>query len=162
MDSTKLPKVLISKAAPKQADNLRTFLLRANIGADAVPAVREFWTATFQKRIVGCAAIQRVGLYGIIHSIAVEKACRRQGIGTKLLKHCLREARTDRLQLVALTTMFWNIAFFKRAGFETTSRKRLPLELQGHPDFFSPRFRYTTPMILVLRRTKALTHSRRR
>ncbi len=160
--SSRHPKLLITRAAPDQANELRILLSRAKIGSETLSAVHEFWVATRWNRIVGCAALEKVKLYGIIHSIAVEKDCRREGIGRKLLKQCLYEARTHRLRLVALTTMFWNIRFFKCAGFWTTSRKRLPLPLQQHPDFFSPRFRYATPMILVLRRAKTSTQSHRR
>jgi N-acetylglutamate synthase-like GNAT family acetyltransferase len=162
LSSAEHPQFLITRAAPDQAHELQTFLLRAKIGSTAGLVANGFWVATRQNRIVGCAALETVNPHGIIHSVAVEKDCRREGIGTKLLMKCLEQARRQRMQIVALTTMFWNIRFFKWVGFQTTSRKELPLPLKHHTDFCSFRFRHTTPMILILRTIKTLRQRRPR
>jgi N-acetylglutamate synthase-like GNAT family acetyltransferase len=68
-----------------------------------------------------------------------------------LQKLRLQEARTNGAEIVVLMTMFWNVNFYRKLGFETTSRKLLPEALKGHPMIYDPSLRRSTPMVLDLR-----------
>jgi N-acetylglutamate synthase-like GNAT family acetyltransferase len=98
--------------------------------------------------MLGCAALEKAGGYAVVHSVSVEKSWRRHGIGTTLMRRCLKDAKSRGFQAIGLTTIFWNIRFFKRMGFRTVSREKLPASLQEHPDFSSRKFPYVTPMLL--------------
>jgi len=79
--------------------------------------------------MLGCAALEKAGGYAVVHSVSVEKSWRRHGIGTTLMRRCLKDAKSRGFQAIGLTTMFWNIRFFKRMGFRTVSREKLPASL---------------------------------
>src|SRR3989338_4847573 len=57
--------------------------------------IRDFWVYTQGKRIVGCCGLSVVGWenLGEIKSLVVTKKMQVKGIGTKLVKKCLEEAR---------------------------------------------------------------------
>ncbi len=138
----------ISHAATTQRGLLRSFLIAAHIGSLGTVRIEELVVATLGNELVGCAGVEIAGDCAILHSVAVRKAWRGRGIGMQLVRRCLSQARKQRVTYFALTTMFWNVDFFRQCGFETISRKELPTELRSHRFFSLPRYRYTTPMAM--------------
>jgi N-acetylglutamate synthase-like GNAT family acetyltransferase len=111
------------------------------------PTVRleDYLVARHCGSLVGCAAVQLVavdsGLEGYLYGLAVRKEFQRKGIGA-----ALTEARIERVQAshgirVTALAMFWNVAFFKRLGFETVKRHDLLPAILELPDFVDVRYR---------------------
>lgn len=75
-----------------------------------------FWGAEQEGQLVGVMGIQHVGNVALIRHAYVRTACRRQGIGSKLLCHLL--AQMDRPVLVGTwADATWAIRFYERHGF---------------------------------------------
>jgi N-acetylglutamate synthase-like GNAT family acetyltransferase len=133
-------------ATKNQRPAIESLLAEAGLLKDKPIDINEFSTATFNGEVIGCAARERQDDSYILHSVAVKKGWRRQGIGKLVITECLKDARKGRVQQILLTTMFWNVNFFRKYGFETTSRKRLPLKVQRHILFSAPKYKSTIPM----------------
>lgn len=88
--------------------------------------IRDFWVYEENKKIVGCCALHVVGWQnmGEIKSLGVNDKTQRRGIGKKLVKKCLSEAKTLGLKKVFALTFV--PGFFKKLGFKPTDRKDLP------------------------------------
>ncbi len=75
-----------------------------------------FWGAEQDGHLVGVMGIQHVGDVTLIRHAYVRTACRRQGLGGKLLVHLLAE--TDRPVLVGTwADATWAIRFYEKHGF---------------------------------------------
>jgi N-acetylglutamate synthase-like GNAT family acetyltransferase len=144
--------IVVQRAAHKQRKAIISLLRRSRIGRDSVESIRGMWVAMAGPRVVGTAGIELLRGIAVLHSVAIEKELRRRGVGLRLVTHSMREARAAGVSAIALTTMFWNVNFFRRAGFETISRGNLPAPLRQHSLFCSPKYKYTTPMFLEFRR----------
>lgn len=131
--------------------SIHSLLTEANIGIDEDWDSYSYWVALLSDELIGCISLVHAGRVAILHSLAVKKAHRHRGIGTELLKRQREEARTNGAEVAVLMTMFWNVNFCRKLGFETTSRKLLPDVLKGHPMIYDPSVRRCTPMILSLR-----------
>jgi N-acetylglutamate synthase-like GNAT family acetyltransferase len=117
------------------------------------PKVRleDYFVALQGGSLVGCAAVQLVamdsGLEGYLYGLAVRREFQRQGIGA-----ALTEARIERVQAshgtrVTALAMFWNVAFFKRLGFETVKRHDLLPAILELSDFVDVRYRRSAVVV---------------
>lgn len=88
--------------------------------------IRDFWVYFEGEKIIGCSALHVVGWQGLgeIKSLVVRKQFQNKGIGSRLIKHCLREAASLRLKKVFALTFVPLV--FKKSGFKSISRKKLP------------------------------------
>ncbi len=93
--------------------------------ADLYESLRDFLVAEQKGKAVGCAAlaIQWDNL-AEIKSLAVVDSCQGRGIGRRLVRACLAEARRLGIDRVFALTM--TPAFFERLGFERVPRESLP------------------------------------
>ena len=93
--------------------------------ADLYESLRDFLVAEQKGKAVGCAAlgIQWDNL-AEIKSLAVVDSCQGQGIGRRLVRACLAEAR--RLGIGRVFALTMTPAFFERLGFERVARESLP------------------------------------
>lgn len=66
---------------------------------------------------------------GEIRSLAVRDRYQRRGIGTKLIKRCLNEAKALGIQRVFALT--YQPGFFKKAGFREIEKAKLPQKIWG-------------------------------
>jgi N-acetylglutamate synthase-like GNAT family acetyltransferase len=146
-----LPEVSISRAESSHRRQLRSLLIGAHIGNSGTVRINEMLVATSRGKILGCAGLEMVDCSAIVHSVSVRKEWRRRGVGLRLIRECMSAAGKQGAIVAALTTMFWNVGFFRKCGFETVSRKVLPSALQVHKAFCAATYRYTTPMIATLR-----------
>ncbi len=79
-------------------------------------------------RLVACAALHQAPLhYGEILSVAVSPEAQGRGIGTLLLRHCLRRADDLGTEIVWLATV--SPSYFARFGFVPVSRWNLPVKV---------------------------------
>ena len=84
--------------------------------ADEIAAGVEFWGAEQEGQLVGVMGIQHVEDVTLIRHAYVRTAYRRQGIGSRLLRHLL--GQTDRPVLVGTwADATWAIRFYERHGF---------------------------------------------
>ena len=73
--------------------------------------------------LVGVYTLRRDGMANIVSYLAVEKSCRRRGIGRTLLLDALR--RSGRRPLVAETDEE-TLGFYKACGFKMVGRRKQP------------------------------------
>lgn len=125
---------------------LLAILMDAKIGVGAGWSADVVLKATRQQEIVGCCGLDFVYPASILHSLVVRRHMRRRGVGRELVDHAVLIAGEKGASTIVALTMFWNVGFFRKCGFETTSRKILPPCLFGNPLVFDPIFRYATPM----------------
>ncbi len=93
--------------------------------ADLYESLREFQVAEADGAVLGCGAlaIQWADL-AEVKSLAVAEAAQRRGIGTRLVRACLKEAGGLAVgRVFALTTV---PAFFERLGFRPIRKESLP------------------------------------
>ena len=133
------------------ARSIKSLLTEVNIGIDENWNKYFYWIAEWNSEVVGCSSLVHVDTVAIFHSLAVKKAYRHRGIGSELMKLRLLDARATGDEIAVLMTMFWNVNFYRKLQFETTSRKSLPTVLRDHPMIFDAAFRRSTPMIRDLR-----------
>jgi amino-acid N-acetyltransferase len=93
--------------------------------AELYDALRDFLVADRGGELVGCAAltIQWDNL-AEIKSLAVAREHQRRGIGRRLVRSCLAEAR--RLGITKVFALTTTPDFFAGIGFEPVSRETLP------------------------------------
>src|SRR5438445_549908 len=79
--------------------------------------------------VLGCAAIERYGQYGLLRSVALELHERRHGLGRRLVQEALQQARRDGLaEVVLLTTT--DAPFFARLGVQAVRSDAVPVPLR--------------------------------
>ena len=93
--------------------------------ADLYEALRDFVVADRKGRVIGCGALTiEWDDLAEIKSMAVARRYQRRGIGQRLIKACLSEARRLGIgQVFALTS---SPRFFERVGFNRVARETLP------------------------------------
>ena len=93
--------------------------------ADLYEGLRDFVVAERRGRLVGCAALTiEWDNLAEIKSLAVERRYQRRGIGTRLVKACLKEAR--RLGIGKVFALTMTPSFFEHLGFGRVDRESLP------------------------------------
>lgn len=147
LDSLSVAYSLISIARSEELPEILSFLLAAHIGVVAGWHADVVVRARPANQITGCCAVDFVEKAAILHSLAVEKSNRRLGIGSALVGLCVDTARSKGAADIVALTMFWNVNFFRKNGFSTTSRSLLPASLNNNPLIYDPVLRRATPMI---------------
>lgn len=92
-------------------------------------AVHHFWVVEDQDRIIACCALEIYNKkLAEIRSLVVEVKEQKKGLATRLLNHCLKEARKKKiLEILAITD---RINLFKRLGFSEQLHGQKPLFLR--------------------------------
>jgi amino-acid N-acetyltransferase len=100
-------------------------MMLARSRADLYEALRDFVVADSNGRVIGCGALTiEWDNLAEIKSLAVAKRYQRRGIGRRLIKACLAEARRLGIgQVFALTS---SPRFFEHIGFHRVARETLP------------------------------------
>lgn len=87
--------------------------------------VRDFIVAREGDKVVGCAALHVMwDDLAEIRSMAVTEGFQRKGIGTRLVKACLEEAR--RLSIPTVFCLTYQPDFFQAQGFTRVDKMELP------------------------------------
>jgi len=90
--------------------------------------IRDFWVSEKGKAIVGCAALHIFSdKLAEIRSLAVDCGNVKKGIGTGLVKACLKEA--DGLGIESVFVLTQKSEFFKRFGFRHVEKNKLPQKI---------------------------------
>ncbi|SRR6266478_4854428 len=98
-------------------------------------AITDYFVAEVRGEITGCAGLRIRTPCGYLYGLVVHPRWRKQGIG-----HCLTSQRIERtiesnLERAYVLSMFWNVRFFKRHGFELLARSEAAQLGWLHKDF---------------------------
>ncbi len=92
--------------------------------------VRDFWVASEEGLAIGCCALHIVwGDLAEVKSLAVHETFMHKGLGTKLVKACLKEAKQMKLKKIFALT--YKPDFFEKLGFEKITKEELPHKVWG-------------------------------
>lgn len=92
--------------------------------------VRDFFVFEQDGRIFAVCALHILWEdLAEVRSLAVRKEYQAMGIGKKLVKRCLAEARTLGIKRVFVLT--YHPSFFKKLGFAETDKSTLPQKIWG-------------------------------
>ncbi len=92
--------------------------------------IRDFFVFTNAKEIIGTVALHISWEdLGEIKALAVKERFQGKGVGLKLVKRAMAEAKT--LKLNRIFTLTYIPQFFKKFGFRETDKKSLPQKIWG-------------------------------
>lgn len=92
--------------------------------------IRDFFVAEDDGSVCGVCALHILWEdLAEVRSLAVRKEHQRKGIGKKLVRKCLAEARTMGISRVFVLT--YQDDFFRKLGFIDTDKSRLPQKIWG-------------------------------
>jgi amino-acid N-acetyltransferase len=87
--------------------------------------LRDFFVIRDGDRVIACAALHiNWSDLAEIKSVAVSEDCQREGVGSRLIKACLKEARG--LGLPTVFCLTYKPAFFEKLGFSQIDKMELP------------------------------------
>jgi amino-acid N-acetyltransferase len=88
------------------------------------------------ERVVGSAAIEQYGAFGLLRSVAVAASHRNRQLGSGLTRNAIDLARRRGLHALYLLTETAG-DFFPKFGFRAVSRADIPLDVQQSVEFTS-------------------------
>lgn len=101
--------------------------------------IRDYFVAEINRKVVGCCALHIVGkeynpgnkeaVMAEIRSLAVSEKNQRRGIGTKLIKESISEAKKMGINKIFILTIEENLGFLERFGFQESSKEKLPQKI---------------------------------
>lgn len=86
--------------------------------------LRDFYVCEEGGMIVGCGALHLWSDLAEIRSLAVSPEYRNRGIGSRIVRACMEEAR--RLHVREVFMLTFQPAFFEKLGFARVSKQRFP------------------------------------
>lgn len=90
--------------------------------------VRDYFVYIEDSEIVACCGLHVLWRdLSEIKSLAVRKDKQGKGIGSKLVRHCLEDAK--RLNIEKVFALTYNPQFFKKIGFEDTEKTSFPQKI---------------------------------
>jgi amino-acid N-acetyltransferase len=128
--------VSIRRAVPADFTRITQLLRDAGLPLDGLNGNENFLVVCRQDYVVGCAAMERYGEYGLLRSVALEPHERRHGLGRRLVQEALQQARRDGIAEVVLFTTT-AAPFFERLGFHVIRRDDVPAPLRASVEFQS-------------------------
>ena len=128
-------RVVLRAAIPSDLDAVSGLLRDAGLPTAGVSEhLGGFVVAEEAGRLVGVAGLEVHGRDGVLRSVAVDAALRGRGLGERLTRRALEEARRRGLhRLYLLTTTAEN--YFTRHGFRRIGRGEASPEVQQSVEF---------------------------
>jgi len=134
-----MPRTLVfTPAQPDQVAAIRQLLQDAELPADDFSAHLEHFLVAGgpDGALLGVVGLEAYARFGLLRSLAVAAAHRRQGIGQQLCQRMVAYARELGLQeLYLLTTTAAD--FFSKLGFKQMGRGTVPAPIQATREFAS-------------------------
>ena len=141
--------VIARKAQATDYQRIITLLSDADLPLDGLHGHENFLVLCRDDRVLGCAAIERYGNYGLLRSVALDSSERRHGLGRRLVQEALQQARRDGIsELVLFTTTA--APFFERVRFQSIPRDAVPDPVRASVEFQSACPQTATVMRLIL------------
>ena len=128
--------VIIRGAGAADYPRIVRLLAEADLPLAGLNGHKNFLVLCSEGRVVGCAAIERYGKYGLLRSVALVPRERRHGLGRRLVQEALQQARRDGLAEVVLFTIT-AAPFFERLGFHAIRREEVPAPVRASVEFQS-------------------------
>ncbi|MFH1403803.1 MAG: N-acetyltransferase [Candidatus Altiarchaeota archaeon] len=129
---------MISKASVTDVDQMKTLIdFHASKGlmlprsmSYLYENIRDYFVFRSGELVIGCCAIH-ISWKDIaeIKSLAVDPRHVNKGVGKALLQACVEEAK--KLGIPVLFTLTMEPEFFKKLGFKTVSKEKLPMKIWG-------------------------------
>ncbi len=95
---------------------------------DIFESVRDYWVCEKDGEVVGCAALHVSWEHlAEVRSLAVAEPFRNRGIGPRLLRRCIREAK--QLGIGKVFALTYIPAFFEKHGFRPYPKEKLPQKI---------------------------------
>ena len=92
--------------------------------------LRNFWVASQGNNLIGCCALKVIWEdLAEIRSLAVLEPKQKKGMGSKLIKACLAEAK--RIGIKKVFTLTYLPDYFKKFGFLPIDKSKLPHKIWG-------------------------------
>lgn len=92
---------------------------------DLYDKIRDFYVYERNGKILGCGALHiSWEKLGEIRSLAVQKSRQKKGVGRRIMKECIKEARGLGLEKVFVLT--YKPEYFRHFGFEDIDKYQLP------------------------------------
>jgi amino-acid N-acetyltransferase len=92
--------------------------------------VRDFVVAEEKESIVGACALHVLwDDLAEVRSLAVKKEFQKKGIGGKMVRNCIKDAKDLGIKRVFVLT--YQPEFFKKLGFQDTDKASLPQKIWG-------------------------------
>lgn len=91
-----------------------------------LPKMSDFVVAVQKEKIIGCAALEVYSKrLAEIRSLVVNPEFQRKGIGSRLVRECLKRAKNKKIYEVLSITGAYN--FFRHLGFGSFHREKFAL-----------------------------------
>jgi amino-acid N-acetyltransferase len=128
----------IRAVRPDDLAEVRRLLREGDLPTDGVEDQfgAGYAVATDEGSIVGAAAVERHGRFGLLRSVVVTPGMRNRGVAELLVRDRLGWAGTEGLEAVYLLTTTAD-RYFAKLGFERVERDSLPIEIRESREFAS-------------------------
>jgi len=145
-------RVRIIRARREHRLDIDRLIRRSGIATHLDVPIRNCFVAMSGSRIIGCAALQWYGTdVAILTHCVVERDFRHRGIGTELVRRRLHQARLSGKRTAALCTMYYQFRHYKKLGFRTCPRAKLPENVRTYRQFNAQRYMKCAVMVRFLR-----------
>ncbi len=116
----------IRKANSSEIGGIRELLTRCDLPAEDLELDKTCLLVALQdQKLIGTAGIELYPPYALLRSVAVAAQFRGTGIGGRLTRAAIEQAKARNIHKMYLLTLTAE-SFFKRFGFCTISRKQVP------------------------------------
>jgi len=127
-----------SVASARDKEQIKEILVNCGLHHQDIRPVQlqHFLTAKddITLNLAGVVGIERMGDVGLMRSLAVAEAYRRQGLATELVKKIEKYARSQQVTTLYLLTLTAE-NFFTERGYQKTERESAPPALQETTEF---------------------------
>jgi amino-acid N-acetyltransferase len=127
--------MMVIQKAQYFRDAVIALLVAEKLPVDDLPKkLDNFVVALEDEHLVGVAGVEIYCDYGLLRSVAVDKAHRGEGIADALLKQVESLAAAKQLKAIYLLTET-AADYFSRKGYQRISRTEVPQEVQQSTEF---------------------------
>jgi amino-acid N-acetyltransferase len=114
--------------------------IHALLAANGLPTegvrelIADFVVAEDGLDVIGVAAVERCGEFGLLRSVAVDDKWRSHGVARRLVDRLIEASRARGLAALYLLTETAE-GYFPNFGFETTTREAAPASIRATHEF---------------------------
>ncbi len=122
---------MIRAAKPSDRADVEALLVAARLPTEGVAEhFGSFFVVEEEGRVMGAAGLEAYGPDVLLRSVVIAKEARGAGVGSRLTRRAVDEARARGARAVYLLTTT-AASFFPRFGFERVARGDVPASMQA-------------------------------
>jgi amino-acid N-acetyltransferase len=126
---------IIRAATPADAVPVRELLRTASLPVDGIPDdLAHFLVAERAGRVMGAIGLEPYGDAALLRSAVVHPELRGTGVGERLVRTLLADARASQVRTIILLTTTAK-AWFPRFGFTRITRAEVPTAIHASAEF---------------------------